>query len=218
MGEVLQPEREKIIFYNFASRSRPEKLKACLENIRNVSASENYDVVIKIDSNDPADYSWLDVQEYAVMRGLSRNKVHAINRDIDPTGYDIIVNMSDDMWFIKEGFDNVIRQHCGPDDFVHFPDGAVNEKLCTMSIMGVDYYNRFGYIYHPDYTSLWCDNEAQEVAQKLGRYKYVPEHIFEHRHPAFGKAQTDAQYRKTESYYHQDRIVFNIRKQKGFPI
>jgi hypothetical protein len=210
---------DKSIIYNFASRSRPEKLKACLENIKAMSASENYDVVIKIDSNDPADYSWLlDTTEYAVMLGLSRNKIHAINRDFDPTGYDIIVNMSDDMWFIAEGFDNVIRQHCGPDDFVHFPDGFVNERLSTMSIMGIDYYNRFGYIYHPDYTSLWCDNEAQDVAQKLGRYKYVPEHIFEHRHPQYGKAPTDAQYRKTESYYHADRVVYNHRKKKGFPI
>lgn len=216
---LQQPEREKIIIYNFASRSRPEKLRACLDNIRSMSASDNYDVVIKIDSNDPSDYTWLlNTQEYAVMVGLSKNKVHAINRDFDPTGYDIIVNMSDDMWFIQKGFDNVLREHVGADDFVHFPDGFVNERLSTMSIMGIDYYNRFGYIYHPAYTSLWCDNEAQRVAERLGRYKYVPLHIFEHRHPQYGKAPTDAQYRKTESYYWLDKKIFDMRQRKGFPI
>lgn len=207
------------ILYNFASRNRPDKFFSALDNIKKLSTSNDYFVLAKLDDNDPSDYSRLkDYPEVIRIGGFSKSKIHAINRGIIQRGWDILINMSDDMWFIKNGFDNIIRMHCKADDFVHFPDGNVNEKLCTMSIMGIDYYKRFGYVYHPDYASLWCDNEAQEVAQKLGRYKYINQQIFEHRHPAFGKAQTDQQYRFTESFYKKDQVVYNRRKAKGFPI
>jgi hypothetical protein len=207
------------ILYNFASRNRPAKFFAALDNIKKLSTSNDYIILAKIDDNDTSDYSRLkDYPEVVKVGGLSKSKIHAINRGMFQNGFDIVVNMSDDMVFIRDGFDEIIRMHCGADDFVHFPDGNVNEKLCTMSIMGIGYYKRFGYVYHPDYSSLWCDNEAQEVAKKLGRYKFVNQQIFEHRHPAFGKAERDAQYRYTESFYNKDMIVYNRRKAKGFPI
>lgn len=207
-----------MILYNFATRMRPEKFFACLNNIKHFS-NRPYKIIAKIDDNDPSDYSNLENHpEVRVMKGKSKNKIHAINRDLDITGATVIVNMSDDMWFKVLGFDEIILKHTGPDDFVHFPDGFVNERLSTMSIMGVDYYKRFNYIYHPHYTSLWCDNEAQAVAVSLGRYKYVDIHIFEHRHPQYGKAAFDAQYKKTESFYHLDKAVFEHRKKLGFPL
>jgi len=85
----------------------------------------------------------------------------------------------------QKGFDNIIREefYKNLDQFVHFPDGFTADRLATMSIMGREYYNRFKYIYHPDYISLWCDNEAMEVAKMLGCYTYVDKNIFQHLHP-----------------------------------
>jgi hypothetical protein len=149
--------------------------------------------------------------------GSSKNKIDAINRDVPKIGWDILVNLSDDQIFTKRGFDEVIAQ-CGKDEFLHLPDGHVNELLPTMSVMGYDYYKRFNYIYHPDYVSLWCDNEAMDVAKQLGCYKYVNELVFDHLHPAWTGETPDAQLLHTQSLYRRDERVYIKRRSLGFPI
>jgi hypothetical protein len=168
--------------------------------------------------DDTSDYARLAAYpEVIVKHGMSNNKVHAINRDLDDIPpFDILCCHSDDMAFILAGYDDVIRQHCGEDDFVHFPDGYANQKLCTYAIMGVKYYKRFGYIYNPDYKSLWCDNEQTEVAKKLNRYKYVNDHILQHRHPANGFGKPDALLQLTESYNALDKNTYIRRKAANF--
>jgi hypothetical protein len=148
---------------------------------------------------------------------LSKSKIDAINRDVPQSGWDILVNLSDDQIFTKRGFDEVIAQ-CGKDEFLHLPDGHVNELLPTMSVMGYDYYKRFNYIYHPDYASLWSDNEAMDVAKQLGCYKYLNELVFEHLHPAWTGETPDAQLLHTQSLYRRDERVYIKRKSLGFPI
>jgi hypothetical protein len=227
VGKLPKGGKEMKILYNFASRNRPDRFFAALDNIKEFSISGDYIILAKIDDDDPCDYSRISEYDNVIREGgFSESKIHAINRGIFPGGWDILVNMSDDMRFITMGYDEIIRQHCGPDDFLHFPDLDADaqsnspnkdDSISTMSIMGRDYYNRFGYVYHPEYSSLWCDNEATAVAKLLGRYKHVPVRIFEHLHCAWGKAPRDAQYIKTESFFYKDKNVFNKRKAKGFP-
>jgi hypothetical protein len=208
------------ITYSFASRSRPQKFFAALDNIREMSASNNYEVFAKLDEDDKAmadiGCTLNNIPNLHIRWGRSRNKVHAINRDLEGMTGDIICCHSDDMVFIKKGFDDIIRREMEKDIYLHFPDGHANERLSTYSIMHIDYYKRFGYIYNPQYKSLWCDNEQMEVAKKLGRYKYVPEQIFEHRHPTWGLAEKDAQYRKTEKFNIIDKATFQRRKKINF--
>ncbi len=78
--------------------------------------------------------------------------------------------------------------------------------------MGVDYYKRFNYIYHPDYKSLWCDNEFHEVAQRLDRYVYIDTDLYRHNHPANVGGQMDDQYIRTEGFNNQDNATFKRRK------
>lgn len=210
------------ITYSFASRSRPQKFFAALDTIREMSASDNYEVIAKLDRDDVItnhhDYicMFVDYPELKVKWGYSKNKVHAINRDLEGATGDIICCHSDDMVFIKKGFDNIIRREMEKDIYLHFPDGHANERLSTYSIMHIDYYKRFNYIYFPQYKSLWCDNEQMAVAKRLGRYKYVDEQIFEHRHPAWGLAEKDAQYRKTEKFNILDKATFQRRQKINF--
>lgn len=215
------------ILYNFASRSRPIKFVEAILNIMDYSEGDNAFIIAKIDNDDPCHAEYMSISRQYDSRykmqvlfnaGYSQSKVHAINRGLTTMyGAEIIVNMSDDMRFLAPGFDNIIRQHCGPDDFVHFPDGHVDRRLCTMSIMGVDYYNRDGHIYHPSYKSLWCDNEAQDVARSRGRYKYVNQQIFEHQHPANGFGQKDNLLEHTESFHDMDKQNYRNRRRARFP-
>lgn len=186
-----------------------------------MSASDNYLVIAKLDSDDKTMNNLnalgllMHYPNLKVEWGYSKNKVHAINRNLELTS-DIICNHSDDMWFTKKGFDDVIRREMEPDTYLHFPDGFTGDKLCTYSIMHIDYYKRFNYIYNPNYKSLWCDNESMEVAKMLGRYKYVDEQIFEHRHPAWGHGVKDMQLRKTEKFNILDKATYQRRKKINF--
>lgn len=206
------------ILYNFASRSRPQKCFDALCNVVGLSSGRDYEIVLKLDVDDPELSKYTNCHSFArVVPGKSTSKVDAINRDVNMEGFDILVNLSDDMRFIAKGFDEVISQLCGPDTFLHLPDQYAKSNVSTMTVVGAEYFKRFGYIYHPSYKSFYCDEEATEVAKSLGCYVSGPSGIIEHRHPAAGMGKDDALYRKNQRYWNHDKRNFNERKQKGFP-
>jgi hypothetical protein len=213
------------ILYNLASRNRPIRLYKVIDTITKLSADDNYTILVKVDNDDPnASLYTLDHPRVVWAWGTSESKVHAINRDIPTTPWDILVNVSDDTIFMHREFDTIIRHYCGPDDFLLFPEKFMetqikrgwNERIAIMSIIGREYYDRDGYVYHPAYKSLWCDNEATDVARIRGRCKDVDVPIFYHAHPAAGYPTMDAQYKLTDSFYYTDKAVYEARKGEGF--
>lgn len=199
------------ILYKYASRSRPDKFRRGLESIAQNSVSDNYVVLATLDSDDPAIEQYRkELRECSIASQViatvatSKNKIDAINRDLTVIqDWDILVNMSDDMVFTAQGFDEVIRLAFGgnTDLFVHFSDGFQKSNISTMSIIGRKYFERDCYIYHPDYKSLWCDVEATEVAKLRGCYKYMGDNIniLTHLHVAWGKAEWDSLYERNEN-------------------
>lgn len=231
------------ILFKYTSRSRRSNFLRGIDSIvNNLADKSNYHILISLENefNDSSMHPLpqLDcVHTYKVNPDKPTSKVDAINRDLNEftkvCDWDILVNMSDDMVFIEKGFDNIIRDtfkyvkqgvfnkressiYNDLDLCVHFPDGVTNEKLISMSILGRMYYERDKYIYHPDYKSLYCDEETMEVAKVRGCYKYVDKHIFKHLHPAHGNAPSDDQYRYTESFHPIDSATFQRRKINGF--
>lgn len=195
----------------------------CLDNIQDMSESDNYFVFAKLDDNDPEIEAYKkrlhEYPELIVEFGKSDGKIHAINRGLEKMPhFDIICCHSDDMKFIEWGFDGIIREHCTPNTYLHFPDGHANERLCTYSIMSRDYFEKFGYIYCPEYKSVYADNEQMEVAKISGSYKFVNKHILRHEHPAWGYGIADDLLRRTEAsdVYNEDRNTYHRRKQNNF--
>lgn len=218
------------IGYVFASRERPVKFFNCLENIRNKSENDNYFVIAAIDNDDPKLKEYCSPKknypEVTMKFGISKNKVHAINRaaeNLPPC--DIVCCHSDDMVFTKLWFDVLIREAMkihfpDTDGFLHFPDQKNAEKLCTYNIVGRKYFDRTGYIYNPAYESLFCDKEETEKAKLLKKYAYIAHQIIEHRHPRCGIGFKDALLKRTDSpeVYTRDRMTFVKRKLENFGI
>ena len=220
------------ILYQFASRSRPQNFFTGMDSIVKNSISTDYRIHVVADwddhsMNDSATIARL--KEYPnteMCLGKSKNKIHAINR-LPHIKEQIIVNMSDDMVFTHNGFDEIIRQGFKDyfpflDGVLHFNDGRQRDNCMTMSIIGIAHFRKDGYIYHPSYESLWCDLEAQDVAKKRGKYHYMGDslQIFKHLHPSFGDAPMDKQYEKTESWEvrSKDEEVYRKRKVNNFPL
>lgn len=214
------------ILFKYTTRSRRSNFLRGYDSIlNNIANREDYHILISVDKDDQSMFPLpvLDGNHTFVV-GNSKNKIDAINRDLNEFDYDwdILINMSDDMIFTKKGFDDIIRAEFYNDfnQYLHFNDGNQKCNVCTMHIVGRNYYDRFNYIYHPDYISLWCDVENDIVAKQLGCYKYMGDNIklFRHLHPAWGLAPQDALSIKTEdrALWVADEITFNKRKIKNF--
>lgn len=226
----MELHNEIRLLIKLTSRSRPLRCIETLESIySNMSDNKNFTVMLSIDSDDNSldDSFYAKVDSFPQLikyRGLSKNKIDAINRDVDKFNYwDVLVNVSDDQVFIVKDYDESIRYHMhqnfpDTDGVLHYPDNNRSD-LMTMSIIGRKHYQRFGYIYHPSYSSLYCDNEAQEVAKMLNCYKFVDERIFNHNHPAYDARYWDEQYKRTETIGNNlDKIVYEQRKAINFGI
>lgn len=212
------------ILVKYASRSRPSRFFEGLNSILTLAADKDRITIISIhDLDDPFYQDYRDgLLNYDILSswGYSKSKIDAINRPVpDDVAWDILVNFSDDMRFTVHGWDELIRDGFrinGLDKFLHYPDSTAKHMLPTMSIMGRKYFERDGYIYHPSYKSLWCDNEAMEVAKFRGCYVYMGIQIFDHYHPAYGLAQWDEQYHRQQGFWNEDELNYIYRKSKNF--
>ena len=149
-------------------------------------------------------------------------KIQAINT-LPSLQWDILLLASDDMIVQCQDWDENIRgkmkEHFPDTDGVlWYNDGYAKDKLNTLVCMGKKYYDRFGYIYHPSYKSLWCDNEFTDVANSLKKQIYFSECIIKHEHPAnTNKRSFDNLYAKNESSYQTDKQNYEERKSLDFP-
>lgn len=212
MSDVFKP----LILFKLATRSRPHKFIPCLINIyEKQSDKENFHILCAVDADDQSMYPAIReavnlpfADRITIVTGKSQNKIHAINRDMDLLfHWQILVNTSDDVEFIYNGFDEEIRKDMltnfpDLDGMLNYNDGNQADNCMTVSIMGWNYFILDECIYAPQFESLWCDVVAMEVAQIRGKYKYMghDKMIFRHNHPSFGKADYDYQYRVTESF------------------
>ncbi|MDA8378462.1 MAG: glycosyltransferase family A protein [Planctomycetia bacterium] len=160
--------------------------------------------------------------------GPPSGKVGACNRDMEIIGRlwpdlkpDIVMLASDDMTPIAVHWDQQIVRDMDArfplyDGALHYHDGYLGgDTLITLSILGWNLYRRFGYLYHPSYKSLWCDNEFTDVVRVLGKYRYSPQTLFRHDH--IGR-QPDSLHRKNESFFQTDGAMYNARKARGFDL
>lgn len=220
------------ILFKYASRSRNFKFFSGLENIiNNLGDINNFCILVSLDvddttMNNPETINKLTefVKKYPekiiIKYGYSKSKIDAINRDVNEIkekfNFDILVNFSDDMEFIQHSFDEVIRNkfyvhYQDTDGNIYFNDGFVGDRISTMSIIGRKYYDKFNYIYHPSYHSLWCDNEYTELAKMNEKIIYFHENIYKHNHPANVGGFIDEQLVKTESFAEIDRQNYEKR-------
>jgi hypothetical protein len=150
------------------------------------------------------------------------SKIQACNADMNRVDYpwDIVVLVSDDMVPQVKGYDDVIRNHMlsrFPDTngLLWFNDGCQGDKLNTLCVYGRQFYERLGYIYHPDYKSFYCDTELTDLCRT--EYKdsclYVPYCIIRHEHPGTGFAdRMDALYAANQRYWSADMYTYISRK------
>ena len=231
------------LLVQFPTLARQFKFLQCLSKYVNM-ASGSHEITFNIncDQNDPTmndDEVRKKITDIFIHQSNKQNrakanvhydeqttKISAINDHIEPDLYDIIICASDDMIPQVDGWDNEIAEamqehYPDLDGCVHFNDGYTDGKLITFSILGRELYKHFGYIYNPDYKSLYCDNEFTQVVTRMGKVSYIDKVIIKHEHYGeegnINSGDQDFSAQKTLFYSGRDGVVFERRKELNFP-
>jgi hypothetical protein len=215
------------ILIKFPTRDRPEKFLETLNKYCEMSTNiDNLSFLVSCDIDDETmnNSSMLEIlksyKNLTVDFRANKNKIEAVNSGIEDytLPYDIILLASDDMIPIEYGYDDIIikvmtKYFPDTDGVLWFNDGLQEMKLNTLCILGKKYYNRFGYIYYPEYKSLYCDNEFTEVSKKLERVVYCDKVLIKHDHPGHVNLFDDL-YKKNDLYANEDMLMWMDRSKK----
>ena len=218
------------ILFKFPIRGRREKFFKTLDRYyAMIVDKKNFEFLITIDRDDSVMNSeavWDVLDGHKNLKydiADCRSKIEAVNYGVTEQDWDILVVVSDDMIPKIQGFDNIIREKMEQrypdlDGCLWFNDGNQENKVNTLQICGHKWYDRWGYIYHKDYLSLYSDREYQDVAAKLNKITYFNEVIIRHEHPTFKLCKTDLQYFRNSIDEKHDMNAYNRRKSDGFPV
>jgi len=218
------------LLIKFPTRGRKDKFFSTLDKYHEYCKNmEDTDFLISLDEDDNemnTDEVLDRLSNYKntkVIIGLSKSKIDAVNRDLDnyTQHWDIVLLASDDMVPQIKGYDDIIRHNMmfnypDTDGVLFFNDGFQGNKLNTLCILGKKYYERFNYIYHPDYKSCWSDNEFMVVGNILKRQSYIDQVIIRHEHPDWGYGNPDHVHQNNVSDWQHDYDVYNKRLINNF--
>jgi len=149
--------------------------------------------------------------------GENKTKIQACNADMDiEWNWDIVILVSDDMVPQVKGYDSQIRAGMKSlDHVVWIYDGFQNEKLNTLNIFGRVRYQSWGYIYHPAYKSLYCDNEVTDwCLENMHKCTIIREVLVKHIHPLSLGVPVDEIYLKNQVYITEDKVTYETRRMK----
>lgn len=218
------------VLLKFPTRQRPGMFFATLERWLSM-ASGRHEIrsVVSLDADDATMNNDAVLGRLRAMPGVeaivgqSASKVDACNRDLAGRSFDVLVLASDDMVPEATGWDEIVVHDMlsafpNRDGALHYHDGH-RDDIITLSVMGGNLYRHLGYVYHPRYWSLWCDNDFTQVVRRIGKYEKKPGVVLaRHMHPANGHGVSDGLYARNDRYFKADQETYRDRERREFGI
>lgn len=212
------------------SRGRPDK---CLSTFmkwggNNIHPSK-VEWILSLDYSDPDVEKYLKIfPEYfslakngdrcRILYSKNRSAIDAINNAAKVAVGNIFIVVSDDSECDGDyWYERIERDAKGKDDWIMKVQDGIQPWIITQPIMDRKYYDRFGYIYHPDYEHMFCDTELTCVADITGR-KITSKLLFPHKHYSVTKEKPDAIARKNDATWAQGEKLFLQRYAKNFDL
>lgn len=221
------------VCFKWPTRARPKVFARTMEAyLEKLSRRNPFCFVVSVDEDDETRE---EIQRICEAMGKNfrvevgpkgRTKIQAINADLRPRDFDVLVVVADDMVPKAQDFDEWIvadmaRSFPSLDGMILYDDGlqeppAGKLPIATMPVMGRRFYEELGHVYHPAYQSLFCDNELTEVAEQMGAAKHVRRLLIRHEWIGLTK-ERDALLQRNEAWWATDKATYLKRKAEGFP-
>jgi len=172
------------------------------------NSTTEIEYILSIDESDPK------CDEYRMI--FNRNSaIEAINNAAKVCTGDLLIVVSDD-FDCPANWDRLLYAYLhDKQDFIVKVDDGIQKFIITIPIMDRTYYNRFGYMYFPGYSHMFCDSELSSVAYMLDRCIKL-DLMFKHNHYIVGGAQRDEIYEKNDKTWKQGENLFHQRKLINF--
>jgi hypothetical protein len=201
------------------SRGRPQKAFATAKKWID-SAGANVEHIISIDANDTFknEYSQLTWQHLIV--NDNNSVVEATNHAAKMAKGDILIYLSDD-FECPDNWAMLVEKEFEERPMLLKVDDCLQKfevAVLTIPIMNRKLYDRLGHFWHPDYKSMFCDEDLFWTVRKLGALKMAEHLKFPHIHPANGKAANDETYKRSALNWDSGQATFKNRRGQGFPI
>lgn len=211
------------------SRGRPVKaFETAREWINKAGVDVEY--ILSLDYSDDLE-SYMEASKFLFNTASGKNYcfindnksvVDATNNATQHSSGDILLYLSDDFKCPKDWGQLIIKEFEGVtepmllkvDDCLQRFDAPV----LTIPIMNRALYKKLGYFWHPEYKSMFVDEDLYWTAKKLGALKLAPHLKFPHEHVSVGKADNDETYRRSAANWDQGKALFAKRKAAGFPL
>ena len=187
-----------------ATRGRPAKAWRCrMDWLRAASNPDAIEHIFGIDADDASSFMLTATRH--VVSWPNDGPVGAWNAAARASSGAILVQLSDD-WEPFPGWDLAILEAIGDPSapaVLAVSDGHRKDDLLCMAILTRARYKQQGYLFHPEFFSMFSDNWFSRQAFADGVVIDARDRItFEHVHPAFGKAEMDATYARSNDGYH----------------
>jgi len=191
------------------SRGRPKQAYETMQNWLS-KADTNPEYILSIDKSDNSTY-------IGGVRHDNRSAIDAINNAAKLAQGGLFIVCSDDFDCPNHWDTLLLAELEGKQDFLVKTYDGIQPTLITLPIMDRVYYERFGYVYHPDYLHMHADEELTIVGHMLGRV-IKSDLIFPHNHYSTKRTRKDAINIKNDATFPQGERTLARRLINNFGI
>jgi glycosyltransferase involved in cell wall biosynthesis len=193
------------------TRNRPDSVRRLRDSIR-ATAHGAVELVLYVDDDDPTGDTVCDLAAgdlyLEVLVGSRIVLSETWNRCAEQASASVLMHCGDDIVFRTPGWDQrVLTEFDDSVDkilLVHGRDGFQDAGLATHGFLHRRWVDALGYFVPPYFASDYNDLWLTEVADALGRRRYLADVYTEHLHPVVGKAPLDVT--------HQERLARHQRE------
>lgn len=177
------------------SRSRATKSYSATQDWLNNCSGKDIELIVSIDENDPDKEHYKaiyrNVHQARIIVNQNRSAVDAINNAAKEARGEILIVVSDDTGCLRDWDGVISRATAGKQDFILKVFDGIQRWLVTMPILDKTYYNRWGYIYHPDFRHLFCDTFLTHQADALKKVIWRNDILIPHHHYSVTRSPKD---------------------------
>lgn len=203
------------------SRNRPEKSFETIQSwLFRAGAGSTVELVVSIDDDDrdKARYKLL-YSGLKIISNPNRSAIDAVNRAAEVATGEVLIVVSDDFecpknWAIT--LDKILR---GRLDYLLKVSDGTQGYIVTLPIMDRHYYNRFGFIYNPAFTHMFCDTCLTHTADVLGKLYIRNDILFRHNHYSVMRTSKDEVSIRADRTWNEGKRIYldMVRKNLGLP-
>lgn len=190
------------------TRKRPERLRSMVESVKQTSSVMPQILCYLTPDDDSYDWTQYAPTQFIVGPRLVMSDLW--NALIPYAAGDIFMLCADDVIFRTPGWDVEVENA-----FAAVPDrillafcddgGPGGKTFASLPFVSRRWVEVVGYFTGPGFSADFSDTWPHDVAEMIGRKRFIPGVLIEHVHWLWGKAPKDVTYQENEDRYRKDR-------------